>query len=47
MAEAPGWTQAGVEELPSPTALTGPPAPVPAEAWQKKGPLIAGSGLGR
>lgn len=47
MAPAPGWAQAGVEQLPSPTAPTGPPAPVCAEPWQKKGPLIAGGGLGR
>lgn len=48
-APAPGWVQpvpAGVKQLPPLT--TSPrwaPGPIPAEAEQKKGPLIAGGGL--
>lgn len=50
MYPAPGWVQpvsAGVKQLPPLT--TSPrwaPGPIPAEAKQKKGPLIAGSRLG-
>lgn len=50
MCPAPAWVQpmsAGVKQLPPLT--TSPrwaPGPIPAEAEQKKGPLIAGGGLG-